>query len=378
LAKVETVKLENDLALKKTFVRYISHELRTPLSIALTGLAVLEDQIKAGALIAEILPVLQDTKESCLTGVDILNGLLDIVKLDSGLTVLDASDQDPFDFFDATMGPLRTMARQKHVELTVVNTVASSTCTASIDRPKLCQVLRNLVSNAIKFTPEDGIVTVTATIEAGQFKVTVKDSGVGISAEDVLRLFSEGVQFHANAHQGGGGGGLGLWISKKIVALHGGIIGGQSEGVGLGSTFYFAIPLLKEEEHVPPCRVCVKPVSRFSVQLQSFHESELICQQGSRRSISYSNIVPIEDFPAEFPDNLSVLIVDDSTLNRKMMMNRLEKLKCIMTQADDGDVAVRTVESSMRGELPAFDVITMDNVLDVLCTAIYLLIVFCM
>jgi signal transduction histidine kinase len=152
LAKVETVKLEHDLALKKTFVRYISHELRTPLSIALSGLAMLEDQIKEGAQMAEILPVLQDTKQSCLTGVDILNDLLDIVKLDSGLTVLDASDEDPCDFFETTMGTLRTMARQKRVELTVINTVASCTYLAHIDRPKLSQVLRNLVSNAIKLS----------------------------------------------------------------------------------------------------------------------------------------------------------------------------------------------------------------------------------
>jgi hypothetical protein len=223
-------------------------------------------------------------------------------------------------------------------------------------------VLRNLVSNAIKFTPEDGIVTVSATIEAGQFKVTVKDSGVGISAENQLRLFGEGVQFHAKAHQGGGGSGLGLWISKKIVELHRGTIGGCSEGMDLGSTFHFKIPLLEEEERLPGT-VSSKPVSRFSVQFRSFKDSEFVAHHGSQRSISYSNVIPIDDIPARFPANLSVLIVDDSMLNRKMMMNRLEKLKCIMMQADDGDVAVHMVESSMRRELPAFDVITVDNVL---------------
>jgi CheY-like chemotaxis protein len=334
---------------------------------------MMEDQVKEGAQMAEILPVLQDTKQSCLTGVDILNDLLDFEKLDSGLTVLDASDEDPCDFFEATMGPLRTMARQKRVELTVVNTVTASTCTASIDRPKLCQVLRNLVSNAIKFTPEDGIVTVSATIEAGLFKVTVKDSGVGISAENQLRLFGEGVQFHAKAHQGGGGSGLGLWISKKIVELHGGTIGGYSEGMGLGSTFHLKIPLLYEAQS--GVRAHPRSIVSSTHALSEDRESLV-----SRRelSISFSQKSQIKDSPVKLSASLNILIVDDSALNRKMMISRLNKLKCTITQADDGDDAVRTVESSMRGELPAFDVITMDNVyigycvlLCIYCSSLY-------
>ena len=73
--------------------------------------------------------------------------------------------------------------------------------------------------------------------------VEVKDSGTGLSAENQLQLFDNVVQFHANAQQGGGGSGLGLWISKKILDLHGGEIGVCSLGEGLGSMFYFSIPL---------------------------------------------------------------------------------------------------------------------------------------
>jgi signal transduction histidine kinase len=326
LAKVKNVKLENELALKKTFVRYISHELRTPLSIALSGMALLEDRVKEGAPMAEVLSVVEDIRQPCLTSVDILNDLLDFEKLDSGLTVLDAECQDPCDFFESSVGLFRAMAQQKQIELTVVSTVINDTAVVRIDKPKLSQVLRNLLSNALKFTPRDGSVVVTAVIDDKHFKVTVKDSGVGISAENQLRLFGEGVQFHANAHQGGGGSGLGLWISKKIVELHGGSIGAQSEGEGTGTLFFFSIPLQDEGTRRG------LPIGDSSSGLRN---------ESTQNEPLLGRPVPVScvsDTPGcLFPPDLNVLIVDDSALNRKMMINRLAKLKCVTAQADDGD-----------------------------------------
>jgi signal transduction histidine kinase len=102
--------------------------------------------------------------------------------------------------------------------------------------------LRNFVSNAIKFTPPNGKVSINMKIlrydseEAGSemLQVEVVDSGHGISLENQRKVFNEIVQFHANTQQGGGGSGLGLWISKKIVDLHGGRVGLFSEGEGTG------------------------------------------------------------------------------------------------------------------------------------------------
>ena len=101
----------------------------------------------------------------------------------------------------------------------------------------MSQVLRNFLSNALKFTPEGGSVTVTVRTEGCSLRVEVKDSGAGISSENIRRLFVEVVQFNANTLQGGGGTGLGLWICKKIIDMHGGVIGASSEGEGKGSVF---------------------------------------------------------------------------------------------------------------------------------------------
>jgi signal transduction histidine kinase/CheY-like chemotaxis protein len=353
LAKVETAKLEADLAIKKSFVRYISHELRTPLSIAISGLDLLNEQLNDGAPIEELVAMIKDIKSPCLSGVAILNNLLDFEKLDSGLTVLEATDQDPGVFFESTVAPFKLVARQKQIELIVVNSLAGTANREAvrIDASKMSQVLCNLLSNAIKFTQVEGTVTVTASVVDEAFTVKVEDTGVGISAENQQRLFGEGVQFHTNAHQGTSSSGLGLWISKKIVELHGGTIGVISEGNGKGSTFYFKLPLNTTEIRLTPIEEAISRAMssrRVSVRVAPSLTNSLL----HTRPIS-----------VRLPTNLSILIVDDSALNRKMMIKRLERHSCTIAEADDGDVALEMVQSSLRGDRPSFDVISMDNVM---------------
>jgi signal transduction histidine kinase len=353
LAKVKAIKLEGDLALKKTFVRYISHELRTPLSIAVTGLELLEDRIKEGATTDELLAIIKDIKQPCMTGVTVLNDLLDFEKLDSGLTVLDASEQDPCVFFESTVLPFRLVAQQKHIELSISNTVAVGSIVVCMDSPKMSQVLRNLLSNALKFTPVEGSVTVTASVEAGYYTVKVKDSGVGVSAEKHLSLFDEAFQFHANAQ----GSGLGLWISKKIVEMHGGSIGVSSEGEGLGSTFYFKMPIKIEKRHLRRSIAEFVGDRLMSSIARVEPEPEPVQNETAPVAVLQTRVKSIR-----LPADMRVLIVDDSALNRKMMAKRLEKLNCILLEVDDGDVAVERVQASLRGEIAPFDIITMDNV----------------
>ena len=154
------------------------------------------------------------------------------------------------------------------------------------DRPKLCQVVRNLVSNALKFTPTGGKVTIRACwrprglgeafrmltddiakcdpktqeskqvvdienyIGCGSLVFSVTDTGAGMSAENLSRLFQEGVQFNANKLQAGQGSGLGLWISKGIVELHRGRLSATSKGEGCGATFTLELPLLFPKSQV--------------------------------------------------------------------------------------------------------------------------------
>jgi CheY-like chemotaxis protein len=215
----------------------------------------------------------------------------------------------------------------------------------------MSQVLCNLLSNAIKFTQVEGTVTVAASVVDEAFTVKVEDTGVGISAENQQRLFGEGVQFHTNAHQGTSSSGLGLWISKKIVELHGGTIGVISEGNGKGSTFYFKLPLNTTEIRLTPIEEAISRAMssrRVSVRVAPSLTNSLL----HTRPIS-----------VRLPTNLSILIVDDSALNRKMMIKRLERHSCTIAEADDGDVALEMVQSSLRGDRPSFDVISMDNVM---------------
>jgi hypothetical protein len=122
----------------------------------------------------------------------------------------------------------------------------------NIDKPKLHQVLRNLVSNAIKFTSgmnESSVkrVVIYTSILGETLKIQVCDTGPGISGANQLRLFKDIVQFNPNELQKGGGSGLGLYISRGIVDLHGGRIGVHSDGEGKGSCFTLEIPCLPSE-----------------------------------------------------------------------------------------------------------------------------------
>jgi len=130
-----------------------------------------------------------------------------------------------------------------------------------MDSFKIDQVIRNMVTNAMKFTPAKGTVEVKLSCEpigsvrrahlmateaqhvVGYLRVDVIDSGAGISTDDQTKVFGEFTQFNKNDLQGGGGSGLGLWISRRIVNMHNGKMGFFSKGAGFGSTFYFELPL---------------------------------------------------------------------------------------------------------------------------------------
>lgn len=135
--KAHANKVSSELELKKTFVRYISHELRTPISICLTGLDLAEEQLKRGASTREVLSTIQDLKQPCLTGVDILNKLLDFEKLEAGLTVIEKTKQDPSLFLMSTIEPFYLVARMKNVNLQVTSELIPGQYAVDIDETKV-------------------------------------------------------------------------------------------------------------------------------------------------------------------------------------------------------------------------------------------------
>lgn len=199
------------------------------------------------------------------------------------------------------------------------------------------QVFRNLLSNAIKFTPSGGAVEVSIFTVNNNIQVEVKDGGPGLSVENQSKLFHNVVQFHAKAQQGGGGSGFGLWISKKISDMHGGEIGVRSdgEGDGIGSTFYFNVPLHQAAEDDKVAGATTAGVNTEDIV----------------------DAIPQESIVA------SILITDDSPINRKMLAKSLEADGHITYTAEDGDVAVNLVRTSLEeGEPNRYQIILMDNV----------------
>lgn len=165
-------------------------------------------------------------------------------------------------------------------------------------------------------------------------RVEVKDGGFGLSLENQRKLFHNVVQFNAKSQQGGGGSGFGLWISKKIADMHGGEIGVHSDGEGTGSTFYFTIPLYEP------------PQSKVNETNVGFLETR-----------AHEIVNPPDSTTAR------ILVVDDSPMNRKMLAKLLESEGHTTYTADDGEVAVHLVKTSIEENDPSrYEIILMDNV----------------
>ena len=218
----------------------------------------------------------------------------------------------------------------------------------------MAQVLRNLLSNAIKFTPIEGTVEVAIDARDDRLEVRVRDSGVGISSDNQARLFNEVVQFYAKAQQAVGGSGLGLWISRKIMDMHGGSIAVHSEGEGKGAVFLISLPMRKVDER-QPFEMAIRPVEgvcSMHKQLSAFKKTG----SGLIKNVSCKDVIEEAPLPP-----LRILVVDDSALNRKMLMRLFVKEGYSVIEADDGDVAIEVCSREMS-EGRAFDLITMDNV----------------
>lgn len=130
--------------------------------------------------------------------------------------------------------------------------VDTTTVTRSLpvlaDAAKIAQVIRNLISNAIKFTPCGGTVTIRLTMNEieNKVRVEVRDTGAGMTKEDRRKLFNEIVQFNPQALQNGQGSGLGLYLSRRIVDMHQGRVGVDLEWEGIGSVFFVEFPLVEQ------------------------------------------------------------------------------------------------------------------------------------
>ena len=370
---------------RRKFVRFVSHEVRTPLNAVCLGLQLLERELNKPIdetsqhngdnpqedhvtqvlkqRLSEVASLRSDIASNAHVATEILNDLLNYDKVESGTLRLELSVISIFDLIESTAAEFRQQAKLKKITYTVDAVPQSfhSTVTALESCPdyhspkvigdvsRLSQVLRNLISNALKFTPEGGELSVRAARKSegagnysefqlhsentetflctGTLQVEVKDTGAGMTPLQLKNAFEDGVQFDVNSLQSGQGSGLGLYIAKGIILQHGGSLTAASDGKGCGTTFVMSIPLYD----IP--------------------ETEALCNAISQETSNHSKGEPID--PTRF------LVVDDSRINRKMMARWLRNEGHAWDEAEDGLRAVEAVRNAMERDKP-YRVILMD------------------
>jgi CheY-like chemotaxis protein len=369
-----------------------------------------------------------------MAAVDILNDLLCYEKLESGILELHKENIVVDSFLNNCVTMFSAQARECGVTITMITnatdrdivvTQDDSILSTSLlptdgifaDKFKMDQVIRNLMSNALKFTPRGGVVTINATfvqdsaIESarnqcdrqatsevvlppvpnsrmtskfmnilhhrklnsianlddtnepnetvqaglrGKLVVTVMDTGAGISKENQARLFNEIVQFNPEKLQAGGGSGLGLWITQEILNLHDGSISVSSEGEGKGSSFTMEIPMIRQPQTAPRSPEVLN------------RETTADMRRAAQDVVQELSISDLGDSPI-LPHPFELLVVDDSRLCRKMLQKCLRADGHTCCEAEDGLEAIAMVKERIGhgtgGHGRPFDAVLMDFIM---------------
>ncbi|MDP2312238.1 MAG: PAS domain S-box protein [Pseudomonadota bacterium] len=223
---------------KSAFLANMSHELRTPLN-AIIGFSDLLSQQMFGVLN----PRQADYVSHVLAGgrhlLALINDILDLSKVEAGRLSLDLVETTVAPLLQPVCAAMQPVAERGGVGLDLI--LPPGLPLVRVDVTRIRQILTNLVSNACKFTPRGGRIRVEASVADGEVSLSVTDTGIGVGAEDLRRVFDEFEQlaFSAGAHMDGTG--LGLALGRRLAELHGGRLDVRSE-VGVGSTFSLRLP----------------------------------------------------------------------------------------------------------------------------------------
>lgn len=307
--------------LKTTFLANMSHELRTPLN-AVIGLSSVLLNRTFGDLSQKQEDYLQKIGASGDHLLELIDDMLDLARIEAGREYLDLEDVCVVGVVDDAVGMLRTEAESKSIQLT--RSSAPDELMIQADRRRLRQVILNLLTNAIKFTPEGGTVTVEVSRGPATAHIAVRDTGIGIPPRHQDTVFKPFHQVDSTLKRSRGGSGLGLALTKRLVSMHGGQIHLES-AEGRGSTFTVSLPA---------------GMTSRRTRLARPSDTSLI-GDGSL-------------------DGLRVLVAEDSYVNRMFMVDLLELSGCRVIEAEDGAEAIELA----RAETP--DLIVLDIQLPVM------------
>lgn len=230
---------------KDAFLAALSHELRTPLNpvllLASEGAEDPEMPQRARADFATI-------RDNIELEARLIDDLLDLNRIAHGKLALDRKHIDCHDVLDNAIAIVEPEIRRKKISLNL--NLEKKPCRLTADRTRLQQVFWNVLSNAVKFTPEKGKITVATAVapDQKQCSITISDSGIGMTQDEIQRIFDAFAQGEHAAESGShkyGGLGLGLSISRMLVKMHEGSIFAHSDGVGHGATFTIQLPLMQ-------------------------------------------------------------------------------------------------------------------------------------
>ncbi len=240
LRKEQSARREAEIAnrLRDEFMATVSHELKTPLNSILGWARMLstgdldEEQVKRA---------LATIVKNSETQNRLIEDLLDVARVISGKLVLDLKPIDPFELVHDAIQSVLPLAEAKQIKISEEAAPNAISVTISGDRHRLTQVFSNLLTNALKFTPEGGRIETRIEQSGDRLNVSVKDSGIGIN-EEFLPLVFERFRQDLSAPMRNGGLGLGLAIVRQLVEMHGGSVSVRSEGANKGSEFTVTLP----------------------------------------------------------------------------------------------------------------------------------------